>query len=91
MIILVPVSKHVFFFFFRFLIAGRRPDETVAALVVGHARAGPYPPAHAQQLGQRGYVAQRTKVRSARARSARRHVDGRLFRPCRGQVAGAQV
>lgn len=72
-------------------ITGRRPDETVAALVVGHAGAGPHPPAHAQPPGQRDHVAQWTKVRPARARSAWRHHDGRLFRPGHRQVTGAQV
>jgi len=41
---------------------GGRPDETVAALVVRHAGAGPHPSAHAQQPGQRDHVAQRAKV-----------------------------
>lgn len=70
---------------------GGRPDETVAALVVGHASVGSHPPAHAQQSGQRDHVAQRAKVRPARARPARRHLDGRLFRPGHRQVTGAQV
>lgn len=61
-------------FFSRY--TGGRPDETVAALVVGHAGAGSHPPAHAQQPGQRDHVAQRAKVRSTRSRSTRGHHDG---------------
>lgn len=70
---------------------GGRSDETVATLVVGHAGVGPHPPAHAQQFGQRDNVAQRAKVRLARARPARRHHDGRLFRSGHRQVTRAQV
>lgn len=59
--------------------------------MVGHASVRPHPPAYAQQFGQRDNVAQRTKVRLARPRPARRHHDGRLFRPGHRQVTGAQV
>jgi len=37
--------------FFPLRFTGGRPDETVAALVVGHAGAGSHPSAHAQQSG----------------------------------------
>lgn len=49
--------------------------------MVGHASVGPHPSTYAQQFGQRDNVAQRAKVRLARARPARRQHDGRLFRP----------
>jgi len=74
-----------------FLVTGRRPDEIVATLVVGHVGARSHPSTHAQQLGQRNNVAQRAKVRLARARSTRCHYDGRLFRPGRRSVTRAQV
>lgn len=47
----IRFTKRYFFFL------GGRPDETVAALVVGYASVGSHPPAHAQQSGQWDHVA----------------------------------
>ena len=48
--------------FFSLFIAGGRPDEAAAELVVGDADPGPDPPADAQPPPRRDDATQRTKV-----------------------------